>query len=430
MTTEKQPKAISLFAGAGGCSVGFKDAGYQIIYATDFNQSAIETYRTNFANTLSECHDINDIDFLKLLERLNIRPGEIDVLIGGPPCQGFSTAGTRFWDDPRNHLLRQYVRALEIIQPKWFLMENVEGLLTSNKGDYVYEIVNAFSSLGYSIRLEKVYSHEYGVPQRRKRVIVVGNRLGLDFSYPQPTTYSHGKIFRKAKITISHALKGLPYPALENIPVKYENDFSNSWAHALKSKNDYVTDHFTPRLDNLQIERIKNLRQGQTMKDLPPHLQHPSFRKRAARRVMDGTPSEKRGGAPSGLKRMKLDEPCLTITSAAIREFIHPTEDRYLTIRECARIQTFPDDFTFSGNNGSKIQQIGNAIPPLLAKVFAEHIKTYGFDSNNPVSEGKLIGFTLTKSEGLSPALKRTEKLLSSLVKVNANQLSIFEHAH
>ena len=143
----KRPKAISLFAGAGGCSLGFKQAGYDIIYATDFDKAAIETYKTNFPETKAECKDINNIDFPNLLADLKIKQGEVDILIGGPPCQGFSTAGPRFWDDPRNHLLKQYVRALEIIQPKWFLMENVEGLLTSNNGEYVSETVKAFIKL-------------------------------------------------------------------------------------------------------------------------------------------------------------------------------------------------------------------------------------------------------------------------------------------
>lgn len=426
----KQPKAISLFAGAGGCSLGFKQAGYDIIYATDFDKAAIETYKTNFPETKAECKDINNIDFSNLLADLKIKQGEVDILIGGPPCQGFSTAGPRFWDDPRNHLLKQYVRALEIIQPKWFLMENVEGLLTSNNGEYISETVKAFIKLGYSIRLEKVYSHEYAVPQRRKRVIIIGNRIGIDFSFPEPTTYSHGRIFRKSEITIEHALIGLPKASIENISLKYQNNFSDNWANNLKSKNNFVTEHFIQKLDDTQFERISKLKQGQTMKDLPEHLQHPSFKKRAARRVMDGTPSEKRGGAPSGLKRLRLDEPSLTITGAAVREFIHPLENRCLTIRECARIQTFPDDFIFCGSSGDKIQQIGNAIPPLLAKTFANHIKGIGFKNHHSEKEGSLLGFVLTKSEGLSPALQKTESILSKLKTVHLHQLSIFENAY
>jgi DNA (cytosine-5)-methyltransferase 1 len=424
------PKAISLFAGAGGCSLGFKQAGYDIIYASDFDKAAIETYKINFPETKSVCKDIQGVDFVQLLAELKLKQGETDILIGGPPCQGFSTAGPRFWDDPRNHLLKQYVRALEIIQPKWFLMENVEGLLTSNKGEYVAETVKAFISLGYSIRLEKIYSHEYSVPQRRKRVIIIGNRLGLDFAFPKPTTNSHGKIFRKSEITIEHALNGLPKPTSENKPLPYEKDFSNSWASILKSKNDFVTEHFIQKIDEIQFERINNLKQGQTMKDLPEYLQHPSFKKRASRRVMDGTPSEKRGGAPSGLKRMKIDEPSLTITGAAVREFIHPLENRCLTIRECARIQTFPDDFVFYGNNVDKIQQIGNAIPPLLAKTFAKHIKSIGFKEAQNRKSGVLFNFVLTKSDGFSPALQKTEKLLLELTPGHLQQLSIFENAY
>ncbi len=430
MRPKKKPKAISLFAGAGGCSLGFKQAGYDIVYATDFDKSAIETYKTNFSETLAECKDINDIDFTQLLNDLKLRQGEIDILIGGPPCQGFSTAGPRFWDDPRNHLLKQYVRALEIIKPKWFLMENVEGLLTSNNGEYVKESVKAFVKLGYAIRLEKVYLQEFGVPQRRKRVLVIGNRLGIDFAFPNPTTYTHGKIFRKSSITIEHALFGLPEPSFDNSEIKYKSNFSNYWAEILKSHNDIVTDHFTPKLDEVQLERISMLKPGQTMKDLPEHLQHPSFKKRAARRVKDGTPSEKRGGAPSGLKRLKLDEPSLTITGAAIREFVHPIENRCLTIRECARIQTFPDDFIFVGSNGDKIQQIGNAIPPLLAKTFAEHVQGLGFKEDLTRREGALLDFVLTKSEGLSPALQKTERLLSELKRNPIHQLTIFENAY
>jgi DNA (cytosine-5)-methyltransferase 1 len=326
-------------------------------------------------------------------------------------------------------LLKQYVRALEVIQPKWFLMENVEGLLTSSNGEHVVQAVNAFVDLGYRIRLEKVYCHEYGIPQRRKRVIIVGNKLGIDFTFPEPTTFSYGKIYRKSKITIAHALLGLPTPSSENLPLSYEGEFPNSWASPLKSKNEAITEHFVQRLDDVQLERIKMLGQGQTMKDLPEYLQHQSFKRRAARRVMDGTPSEKRGGAPSGLKRLKVDEPSLTITGAAIREFVHPHENRCLTLRECARIQTFPDDFVFCGSNGDKIQQIANAIPPVLANEFALHIKQLGFAEHKSQTQGALIDFVLTKSAGVSPALQRTKKLLAQLKSARPSQLSIFEYA-
>ena len=427
-TQNHKPKAISLFAGAGGCSLGFKNAGYDIVYSTDFNPAAVETYKANFSGSAVECQDITGIDFNSLLSKLNLLPGDTDVLIGGPPCQGFSTAGPRFWDDPRNHLLKHYIRALETIKPKWFMMENVEGILTSNEGKYINEVLQAFIALGYAVRLEKVYSHEYGIPQRRKRVIIIGNRLGIDFGFPAPTTYSHGKIYRNSEINIGHALFGLPAPPPTNEPVRYAKDLTGHWVDQLRSRSGEVTEHFFPPVDHIQLERMSLLMPGQTMKDLPEHLQHESFKKRANRRVMDGTPTEKRGGAPSGLKRMKIEEPCLTITGAAIRELVHPVENRYLTLRECARIQTFPDSFIFCGNNSEKIQQIGNAIPPFLAQKFGEHIRELGFEMRG-IKKGTLLDFSLTKSEGFSPALQRTRSLLYGLMSNSNTHLATPEHA-
>ncbi|MCB0195521.1 MAG: DNA cytosine methyltransferase [Anaerolineae bacterium] len=412
-----KPKAISLFCGAGGCSLGFKKAGYSILYANDKDSAAVETYKKNFPETTCSNEDIDELDFDSILNELGVNSGEIDILIGGPPCQGFSTAGSRFWDDPRNHLLKSYVNALKVIKPKWFLMENVEGLLTSNKGTYIYEAAKAFIELGYLIRVEKVYSQEYGVPQRRKRVLVVGNRLGHDFKMPEPTMKVSGRIFRNSDVTISHAIESLPTASNDK---EAELSPINTPAHdefdaILRGYANKITDHYFPAINGAQSKRISALGPGQTMKDLPENLQHESFKKRANRRVADGMPTEKRGGAPSGLKRLIASEPSLTITGAATRELIHPVENRPLTIRESARIQTFPDDFIFCGNASQKIQQIGNAIPPVLARIFAEHIRDdYGFEGHEEAT-GKMLGFLLTKAGAMSPALKRTESLLVRL---------------
>jgi DNA (cytosine-5)-methyltransferase 1 len=181
-------------------------------------------------------------------------------------------------------------------------------------------------------------------------------------------------------------------------------------------------------LSEIQLERVRGLQPGQTMKDLPEHLQHESFRRRAFRRVMDGTPVEKRGGAPSGLKRLFANEPSLTITSAATREFVHPTKDRLLTLRECARLQTFPDSFEFTGSAASRIQQVGNAIPPMLARAIGEHIaREYGFSANYSRNGHPSLRFCLTRSEGMSPALAQTESLLAELVSEKDEQLALLE---
>ncbi|MCF6337451.1 MAG: DNA cytosine methyltransferase [Gammaproteobacteria bacterium] len=419
-----KPTAISLFCGAGGCSLGFKQAGYSILYANDKDVAAVETYKKNFPDTLCSHEDIDNLDFNEIMMTVDLRPGELDILVGGPPCQGFSTAGARFWDDPRNYLLKSYIRALKTINPKWFIMENVEGLLTSNEGKYVFEAASAFTELGYDIRIEKIYSQEYGVPQRRKRVLIVGNRLGHDFKMPEPTLNVSGQIFRNSDVTISHAINSLPSAASDKFQVLKPLDVLpvDNFDLLLRGNSAEITDHYFPEIKGIQLERIIALKPGQTMKDLPLRLQHESFKKRANRRVADGTPTEKRGGAPSGLKKLHANEPCLTITGAATRELIHPVEDRPLTIRESARIQTFPDTFNFCGNASQKIQQIGNAIPPLLARIFAEHIKDdYDFNAK-AISSGKMLGFLLTKANAMSPALKRTELLLGGLLNNNKDQ--------
>jgi DNA (cytosine-5)-methyltransferase 1 len=420
------PKAISLFCGAGGCSSGFKKAGYEIIFATDIDLAAIKTYRANFPETKTLAADINQIDFDEVLSDLKLRAGELDFLIGGPPCQGFSTAGLRFWDDPRNALLKNYVNALDKLKPKWFLMENVEGLLTANEGLYLYEAAKALIDLGYKIRIEKVYAHEYGIPQRRKRVFIIGNRLGIDFDFPEPTIRIKGRIFRNSDITLKHTISGLPEPARGSEGLCYYPTAPISeWDEQLRNGAAFVTDHAALDLTEIQLERIRRLKPGQTMKDLPAELQHESFQRRSNRRVQDGTPSEKRGGAPSGIKRLVYDEPSLTITGAATREFIHPIQDRPLTLRESARIQTFPDTFIFEGNSAEKIQQVGNAIPPLLARIFAEYIwQEYGF-TGKTTDRGGLIDYSLTKAEAMSPALLKTKELLDKL-RYPELQLALF----
>lgn len=413
---EQKPIAVSLFAGAGGCSLGFDQAGYQILFATDCNADAVSTYTRNFPATPCEKADVREISGRDILGRTNLEAAELDILVGGPPCQGFSSAGMKSSDDPRNSLLCHYVRFLECLRPKWFVMENVEGLLTNGEGAHVRDTVKAFLEIGYSVNLEKLYAQGYGIPQRRKRVFIVGNRLGFDFVFPQPVNNYSGHIFRKSEVTFQMAVGDLPRAADSDVcALEFSTEPENELQASLRSGQKTVSDHYAPPLSAIQFERVRALKQGQTMKDLPEHLQHESFRRRAFRRVMDGTPVEKRGGAPSGLKRLFRDEPALTITSAATREFVHPTEDRLLTIRECARLQTFPDAFEFTGDSSSRIQQIGNAVPPLLARIVAETIaKNYGFAKQRTPGSPSFY-FNLTRAGGKSPALNATEAKLRAL---------------
>jgi DNA (cytosine-5)-methyltransferase 1 len=418
---KKEHKAIALFCGAGGLSLGFKRAGFDIVFATDIDADAIQSYTTFFPSARVQRSDIRSLDLSSL-------PSDIDILLGGPPCQGFSSAGQKFWDDSRNKLLAEYVRVLDALRPKWFLMENVEGLLTAWEGQYVCEAVKAFLSLGYNVTLEKVYAHAYGVPQRRKRVVLVGNRLGHIFRFPPHSHNVSGAIFRKSEATFKEANSDLP-PATTDIArtAKYAQPPQNDLQKWLRCGQPYVSQHFYFPQGDEQQTRIEMLKPGQTMKDLPDDLQHESFKRRANRRVCDGTPTERRGGAPSGIKRLIADEPALTITGAAMREFIHPSENRPLSLRECARLQTFPDSFLFTGAPASCLQQIANAVPPLLAEVIAAQImKEYGF---SVVYEQRRphFQFSLTQSNGMSPALKRTEQMLKEFIDDEDTQLKLFE---
>ncbi len=410
--------AISLFAGAGGCSLGFKNAGFNLLLAIDNNEDAVSTYNMNFLDTPCLKEDITRLDAEDILRHAGIKKGKLDFLIGGPPCQGFSSAGIQFWDDPRNKLLKHYVRLLHGLRPRWFLMENVEGLLTANRGNFIYEVTKGFIEAGYIVRLHKLYAHWYGLPQKRKRVFIIGNLSGLPFAFPSPThtdKVNQRNLFGlKSPLSISDAISDLPDPGeREEIVLAYTQLPQNEYQRLMRGNK--VLDHWAAGLNSETLERIKHLAPGQTMKDLPKQLQHPSFQRRAFRRVMDGTPTEKRGGAPSGLKRLRAHEPSLTITSAAIREFVHPFENRFLTIRECARIQSFPDDFQFYGTTNSKIVQIGNAIPPLIAQVLAKHIMSLQTIHEKQKHKDGLLGYFLTKADSMSPTLARTSVLLDTL---------------
>jgi DNA (cytosine-5)-methyltransferase 1 len=274
------------------------------------------------------------------------------------------------------------------------MMENVEGILTTAKGAYVIETIRRMIELGYSVYMKKVYMQEHGIPQRRKRVFIVGNREGKPFDFPVPLEQATGSIFRSCSSTLKDTIGDLEH--IENPEI----------------------DHIFKVEEGIQFERISTLKIGQSMKDLPEYLQHESFKKRASRRVCDGTPSEKRGGAPSGLKRLSYEEPCLTITGASSSEFIHPIKNRALTIRECARVQTFPDEFVFCGTDSQKMLQIGNAIPPLFAGQIAKQIILCDIRKANEKC-ASLVSYNVTKATAKSPALTATCQMLDELMQSN-----------
>lgn len=382
-------KAVSLFCGAGGCSLGFSSYGISILGAYDNCPEAIETYNCNIEGHNAHQADLSNCDFNALRNDLHLCKGDLDLIIGGPPCQGFSTLGKRSEDDPRNKLLLNYSKALETFYPRWFMMENVEGMLTTANGSFLIEAIDCMIRLGYTVCVKKVYMQKYGVPQKRKRVLIVGNREGKEFLFPKM--------------------------CFENEADSSERDVHTLWDAIgdLESKDMPEINHIRKKENGIKLQRIQAIKEGGTMRDLPKELQHDSFAKRAARRVCDGTPTEKRGGAPSGLKRLVYSEPSLTITGSCTGEFIHPRENRMLTIRECARIQTFPDTFWFSGTDSQQEQQIGNAIPPYFANLMAEQIYLSDQKPSSRIPSG-LLYYDVSKSDAKSPALATTCKKLDT----------------
>ena len=378
--THSDPTVLDLFSGAGGLSLGFKRAGFRILAAFDNEAAAVETHRANLG---PDAHALA-IDLTTELPNAT-------VVIGGPPCQGFSSAGMRRPGDPRNGLVAVFSSLIARLRPAAFVFENVEGFLTTADGERVFDLLEPLIDAGYRIHLRKVNAANFGVPQHRKRVVAIGG-LGWDPSFPAPTHSAYGA---PGATLIGQHLPPTPtvLEALSSLP------------RSTTDAPGQPEDHFHRPLRGIDLERIRELKPGQTMRDLPPELWHDSYRRRAYRRVMDGTPTERRGGAPAGLRRLHPDHPSKAITAAARAEFVHPTEDRFLTLRECATLQTFPEEFRFVGTQSERAVLIGNAVPPALAEVIAKTLHKELDTRRARGTGGCLLSFVPTVSNGMSPAL-------------------------
>ena len=337
---QSKPSVIDFFAGAGGLSLGFARAGFQVEMAVDNCAVAVETHRWNLGD------HARGID----LGKADLAFPSATVVAGGPPCQGFSSAGQRRRGDHRNTLVGEFARLVAQLRPAVFVFENVEGFLTAEGGSRVIELLEPLIETGYRIHLRKINAANFGVPQHRKRVIAIG-ALGWDPHFPEPT----------------HAAYGAPGARLAGIHLPPTPTLGQALADlpsASKASPGEPEDHCYVPLEGLDLERVQVLRPGQTMRNLPEVYWHDSYRRRAFRRVMDGTPTERRGGAPAGLRRLRMEEPSKAVTGAARNEFIHPTEDRCLTVREFARLQTFPDDFKFFGASVLSRKYASQYAPP------------------------------------------------------------------
>jgi DNA (cytosine-5)-methyltransferase 1 len=356
------PIAVDLFAGAGGLSLGFENAGFAVVQAVESGQHAAATYRHNHPRADVLQADIAGLDPKACLRRLGLREGDVTVLIGGPPCQGFSESNrrTRTLENPRNHLYSQVIRFIEAIEPEWFVMENVAGLRTLAGGKLLRRILGECEATGYQVAVAELNAADFGVPQFRRRLFIVGHRGSLCFEPPKPTHGCEGRPY----ITVRDAISDLPtlevgasadwlvYQAAPNKLTEYQKQMRGSTSGLARVQGNLVS-----RNNDLVIQRYNHIKPGQNWTAIPNHL---------LRNYSD--PSRCHTGI---YHRLLWDSPAKVIGNFRKNMLIHPEQHRGLSVREAARLQSFPDRYVFVGSIGFQQQQVADAVPPVLAEVVA-----------------------------------------------------------
>lgn len=344
-------KIIDLFCGAGGLSLGFESQGFESILAIDTWNNAIETFNNNRMNKVGIVEDISKIDKKFIDSKIK---EHVNGVIGGPPCQGFSLAGKRDEDDVRNKLYQEYFKTLSLIGPDFFVIENVTGILSMKNGAVKEDIIKKASDIGYNVYQNKLISSDYGVPQNRVRVFFVGIKKEFDkgnFSFPKKFDY---------KVTCEEAISDLP--SLDNHcdNTQYLSNPINEYQKKMRKKSNNVFNHECTHHTQETKVLISHVPEGGSIKDLPDKLK--GNRKYS-----------------SLLRRMNSKTQSNTIDTGH-RTYFHYQENRILSVREAARIQSFPDDYIFAGAKVNQYKQVGNAVPPLLAEQIAKVIKDYLYE--------------------------------------------------
>ncbi len=341
---------IDLFSGAGGIGVGFEQAGFEHIFSADFDSAVAETFRHNNPKVPFIEGDISDKKIFNQIKK-DYAEKKIDIIVGGPPCQGFSMFGKRRFvnskdynphDDSRNRLIFTYLDYVKLFKPKWFLMENVQGITTLDDGSFLKALIVEIEKLGYKNHDYKIINTaDYGVPQKRKRFILIANRTGNIIPWPKPKYYEKPEDWQKPYRSVGEVLLGLETK-------KSQSKFFN---HSPMNHSDNV------------VERFSYIKEGCKIKpeSLPEHLKH----SRTGKEIQSFS---------KVFFRLDRNQPSHTLVPGHSAFPIHPWLNRQLTVREAARIQTFPDTIEFLGNHGQQCKQVGNAFPPMAAETIANSI--------------------------------------------------------
>jgi len=396
--TKKRPIAVDLFAGAGGMTLGFEQAGFDVLAAVEIDPIHCATHEYNFPFWKVFCQDIATLKGLEIRRDSEIGDREIDIVFGGPPCQGFSLMGKRAFDDPRNSLMFHFIRLVDELQPKYFVLENVPGLTVGKHRQFITEIIDKLQSQGYQVieSYQVLNASYYGVPQDRSRLFILGSRQDLPLpGYPQPITKSpkvNPKIDNKLNNlspcpTVWDAIGDLP--TIEQYPELFLKDYtlaeyqkSTIYAQLLRGfvrvKDDFsysrifdqnlLTCSLRSRHSPTSTARFEATEWGKTEKISRFHKLHPQ-----------GLCNTLRAGTPSNRGAFTSPRP------------IHPYSPRCITVREAARLHSYPDWFRFQGTKWHGFRQVGNSVPPLLAKAVAsEIIKFLGIIPSQPTGKKKL----------------------------------------
>lgn len=372
--SENALTSIDLFSGCGGLTKGFSITGVRSIFASDIDENCEKTFTRNFPDTPFLCKDITEVEKAEVDVLLK---GKIpDIIVGGPPCQGFSLANKRrnkVKDDPRNKLFYGFVKFINWYSPKAFVMENVKGLLSMQNGEVIKTIVDEFANAGecgYNVAYKVLKASDYGVPQNRERVILIGFRKDLNIKPQHPAPYQLDHL-----ITVDEAIGDLPQiqagqgTEVQTYPINPQNPYQQQ----MRKNSHYVLNHVAMKHTARLIARFEAIKPGQDLLDV--WETHGALKR--------GAPNEK-----STIKfhqnnqRLYGDQPAPTIAASFQSNFVHPHLNRNFTAREGARLQSFPDDFVFEGMRTkmswekglSQYQQIGNAVPVLLAKAIADSV--------------------------------------------------------